>query len=463
MKTFTKTIFVYFASIMLVIALLSVDAHAETIFVSDIIDSDNAGYILYMQEHPDISIETGQGTYGSISQMSSAMLTGQYQIDLIGFKTKSFNLPEIMEHQYLVDLSTSEVIRNAVERMHPALANVGMIDGHIYAVPNRLTFSYIRVNESVWEENGMTLDDVPQSFPELLDFLEVWCERLDEGKVDAHVFGGFDTFYSKTSYSSKLVNLLVDSFIMQEQYAGHSLDFQNNEFLALLNRCLSVGKKLYELEPRISESFGPGAPLFTQDAQMSWPQNADTILFLRLNDDQPKLIEATMGMFGIYAGSEKQELTIELLERIVVGPESPLTWNDTLLYMDAEPKINNNYESSRQRHETNIQKIEIALQNSDLSASERADLEDELEFEQERLAHAELDENKYHINASQLEDFRTYVNYLYFPTQNVFHKTDEGVDIVESLKSRFVSGLLSADQFASEMTRIAIMIEMENQ
>lgn len=439
-------------------------AQAETISYYGGIDRENEGYISFCNSHPDITFDQIQDYYQTTSQLFGKMLTKEFQCDLLNLDTKNHDFSRLMTHESFVDLSSSSVIADAIARMHPAIAKNGMADGKIYAVPNGVRFEYLRIYENAWFDSGLTMEDIPQSFPDFLTFLENWCERLERGEVDGvRVFSGFDIFYSEISYIRTLTSLLVDHYMMQSQFAGQTLDFDNNEFIALLERCKAVGKLLYEYEPPIDQVRGPGAPLFTQDAQMVWPQTAKWIVFLRLNDEQPKLIKAWLNMYAVYADSKNKERTIELLEKIVTGPESPMLWNDVLLYQDSMPKINNNYEHTKQANTSRIKEVEAQLQRNDLTPEARISLEDDLKLWQHNLENNEKDSNKYHVSASELEDYRAYVGSLYFAGPNAFENAPTGVDVLQTLEQQFAYEKLTTETFVTELNRIARMMELENQ
>lgn len=72
------------------------------------------------------------------------------------------------------------------------------------------------------EGGGLTQEDVPTSFTELLDFLEAWVERIiDEPEDDISVCNAFASeAYGEDSYISYLVDHLIQNYIMDYNYAN---------------------------------------------------------------------------------------------------------------------------------------------------------------------------------------------------------------------------------------------------
>ncbi|MBQ8200413.1 MAG: hypothetical protein IJZ74_01455 [Clostridia bacterium] len=160
----------------------------------------------------------------------------------------------ILAQSELLDLRASREIANEVSRMTRWVRElVTEEDGAILALPTNakpLCFTY---RQDGWDAAGLTEADVPQSYEDLLGFLEMWCDRLErEAHPTARVA---DLFYWNTgtascNYGHWLMELLLTCHAMQQQYAGEAVSFSTPEFIQYAKRTRFVAQRLYQLEPR---------------------------------------------------------------------------------------------------------------------------------------------------------------------------------------------------------------------
>ena len=116
----------------------------------------------------------------------------------------------------LADLSSSEILREAVSRMRPEIQELISDEaGHIYAMPKEAWSSPVYWHQEAFDEAGLTEADVPQSYTELLDFAERWAERVQNHPEKNVCFA--DTFFAgNVSYCFTwwLTEILINTWEM---------------------------------------------------------------------------------------------------------------------------------------------------------------------------------------------------------------------------------------------------------
>lgn len=445
-------------SICLTVFIVASAACAETIIFYGGTLEYEVGYEVFLEDYPNTKIDWPSQVYYSTSAFATALLTKDYYCDMFTWGTDAVNWPALIEKGYCLDLSGSKILMDMVGQMHPQIAEQAMKDGHLYAMPTSVGFSFLQISEDVWVRAGFTLEDVPQSFPEFLDFLEKWCDRIEkEPEANIRVMGGWDSSnYTKSAYISKLSHMLVDEAMMQMQYAGEELHFDDPELLILLERCFTVGKRLYQLEPR-NDTYA----LFEESAREIWPVSSDRVVYLRLNGTQPKLIEAKAYMWAIYPATDKAELCIELLEQVTSDRWLDKTGNcaDLLLYRDSQAQLNPSYESEFAKYTARLDDVNKRLEAENLSADERTALEDEQLGYQSILKNVE--ENKWIMTAEQLADYQASADRLFFRTPGIFDNSSTGYETLNSLCDRFANEVITAEQLLSELNRVTQMLILE--
>lgn len=140
-----------------------------------------------------------------------------------------------------------------------------------------------------------------------------------------------ESLYTEYSYTRWLTEMLIENYIMQLQYAGEPLRFENDTLVSLLERVKEVGEAIYYSEPVTKGSM----QLIDNVSSNRWPKISDSgIISMRVNEEQPRLIKSYISMSAVKAGTEKEALAIELLEHLVTNiPDL----NRALLYCEAEP------------------------------------------------------------------------------------------------------------------------------
>ncbi len=437
-------------------------ASAETLRFYRTINKHSEGFQSFTRAHPEVQCVWSDNEihdYSTTVALNGALITREFNFDIFSLTNTFFDCQQIMSKGYCTDLSDSEVIRKELEKMHPSIAAQAMRDGRIYAVPQTIGFDYWLCDEKGWEAAGLTKSDVPGTFPEFLDFLESWVARTaKDPEHSVSVMNMWDeTLYNEHSYANWLVGLLMENYIMQREYAGEPLLFDNPELISLLGRAKDIGHAIYQTEP-IGKQGTYG--LFERNGTGSFRGNVPSMfLSLRMNANQPKLLCARLDMLAINAASEKKALALELMERILSEAKGRAVFG-ILLYKDAEPLKSEGFDDTLARYSKNISDLEERLKAPKLDAAARDSLEADLIKLQKRLEDSMQWE--YTISPEDLQAFKAFADTLYFPVPGIFFiATEEGRNMKE-LEERFAAGNLSAKEFVKQMDRIAQMVALEN-
>lgn len=452
----------------------------------------------FLAAHPGVTLAESRmvGSYPwTASEMAGKMLTREFDYDVFYAGTKEHLPQDIIDKGYALDLSGSEIIREAVARMHPAIQAQAVRDGKIYALPYAAEFSPNPVvcNSEAWEALGYTEADIPQSFPEFLDFLNAWVERQRQNPQDAYwVFNNMDvTIYTGSYYTYQLTKLLMENYILQKQFAGEPLTFDEPELLALLGRVRETGAAIYGIETVKEESMGVGTALFATEmmgARMDAAGIERWQVPLRLNREQPAVVSGEMRLAMVYAGTDTPELAIEYVESIAQNNvDNGHRWADTTLYTDGQPIVNEE-QADDIRHWSNLIALaEHRLANDKTPYTEYMDLEGWTQQDLDNYAHnaAEVwdwddrfvqemldswhwyldraNEMAYLFSPEALAAWQRFIQRMYFPEPSAFSpSTDVGWNF-QMLIDQFAEGTISAEQLVQEAARIAWMVEMENQ
>lgn len=434
-------------------------ASAETTLKVNGVDMLYAGD--FSAHYPDVKVdEETYKYYRTTSEMASDLLMDAFDYDVFVLMSDCVDHRTIMRKEYCLDLSNSGIIQNAMQELHPVFAEQCVMDGKIYAIPHLFQMNYLTFSQPILGQTGIEHVETPSSFPEFLDFIEQWIsyKRANPGCNVALLgmsYWGDASFYNESSYTSFLVDQLMQNYIMQKEYQGVSIQFDKDELLPLLNRCYQLGQELFQCDAGIQSAFSIVQIGFPN----SFPDDAD-YLSLRLDNAQPHLISTSMQLYAVNAETANPDLCIALMEQLCLN-----NWPqyNTLFYQNTEPLRDPKYDSEVARIQQLIQDTQDQLDSDNLDSVYRAELEYRLGRQQTILnGYLENEEKQYLITATALDNFRKHINFLFVHTPSLFHANDtERANVFRQSKSRFAAGQMSADAFLNELNNVAWMIETE--
>lgn len=446
------------ALVLLAILLLTTPtAQAATLRLNGIDPSNAAGFA---QLHPDVTFPDNiYKEYKTTAELASDLLLGSFDFDIFWLDSLIHDGQTIISKGYCLDLSGSQVIQSSIARLHPAFARQCMLDGKIYAVPYSFQMNYLVFRTSLLEEIDMSTTAVPDTFPDFLDFIEQWLAFLQQNP-DANVallgeaYWGDPSFYTASSYTAFLVDQLLDSYMMQLEYAQQPIQFEQATLVPLLERCRELGQALYQQDKGVFANQS----IIDIGTPTTFPTDADP-LFFKPNADQPDLISTYMTLCTVYDDTQEPQLCIELLEAICQNLQASY---NTLLYQDAQPLLSPYYEESVNTLHTAIQNTENLLADNP-DAATRAQLEDRLARQKANLQ-KKLDDPdaQYLVTQTEVDTFKSYADCLLVRSPSLFHPNDyENANAFKQLKTRFSNGLMTSTEFISSLNDLAWMIEME--
>jgi hypothetical protein len=422
----------------------------------------------FKKGHPNVQLiqtDNEEHDYQTTAQFIGALITHTFVPDIFALYSGFIDSKQVMAKGYCLDLSGSDIIRAEIEKMHPNIASQVMVDGKIMAVPQGLWFELFVCDETVWEEAGFTKEDVPQTYPAFLDFLEGWVSRIaNEPEANIAINTMWDeVLYNEYRYAEWLIELLMENYILQSQYAGEALRFDENTLKPLIERAIEIGRELYHYDPAHKGT----KQLFQEMSGFIWRGMPEgNALSFRLAEEQPNVIGASLRTIAANPAGQNQTATIELLESIILFPDES---GRSFLYADAEPTRNPNFDDELVHWQNMIERVQKKLADpkfdfgfDDYDDYTQKDWEVLLVRFERNLA--DVMEREYSFSPEKLAEYKSFANALYFAAPSIFLNTaeKEGRE-VRQMQARLAAGQMSVEQFLSEMNRMAKVMEMEAQ
>ncbi len=440
---------------LILACLLTGEALAERSVCFYGFDTNSTEYAGFTKQHPDVNIRADSTVYYNTQQILNGFITGELPYDVFTLSTDSFNIYSLMEKGYLAPVTANESIQSAMESMYAPFREQLSYEGALYGVPYGCSISYYAYDPDAWAEAGFTAEDAPTSFTSYLDFLERWVRRIqEEPEDDICVYGYFDEEqYGPHSYILYLVQRLMDQHILQSNYSNQPLRFDTDEFRTLLERCQRIGKDLYTYEPKQNGTYS----LFTDASSFR------SLLYyvpLRLTEDQPILMKATIIAGFINIRSQEIELSKEYLGQKLQDMSAE---EKVYFYPEAKPVENENQQRLAAAFAETIAGIEAELNSDTLTEEEREALNERLEEKKAQYDKVTDPAGMYDVSPEDLEIYKQYGDRLYFQAPSVFDPNTENGQKVRRLEEQYALGEITTDQFVKELDHLAQMLELENE
>lgn len=417
------------------------------------------GYQMLHERYPDAAAACVPLSALSTDALVSALLTKSFDCDVYSLSTDAFDLHTLIERGYCAELSADPDVMALVERMYPSVRSEIEWNGGVYALPYACSLDYLACEPSAWSAAGFDDGDIPGDFAAYLDLLEDWLLRAESGSAPAYaIFADFDeAMYTADSYAVRLLELLLKQHLMQCSFADGAVDFGDAVFRTLAERCVDIGHRLYAIEPL------PNAhpPLFHFPVGTSMA-DLPHMIPLRLHDQQPLLIDATLNVMVIHSESDAKELATEFAVYQAAHYQDGLF--AAFLFRDAAAIENPMYANDVAAWQKRIAGTQARLAQADaLTPEARAMLDAQLTRYEASLEKVADEANRYLITEEELAVYRQYGACIYFQPPSVFDPATEDGQTVKKLCARYASGAMHIDQFIKRLDEMAWMIQMETE
>ena len=426
----------------------------------------------YAKEHPEVGI-----VYASTSASTAPDYTQHMQsdeaLDLYSFYLPGDAFAALRNKGYLAELSGSSDLLAAVSEMFPNLTKQVLVDGHLYALPLDVSTSCWSIDTAVLEDVGLTAEDVPTTYLELLNLIDEWITSYVEDYPE-HALMDFP--YSLTS---QLFSQIMMAQIAECEADGRTLTFTDADFIATLNKLDSMRDKLQAYEDQWNDDNNNGnvsytdssaviggsvdassndSPLMSNyasiDIQSSYVgnyENTSVPLMLSIQPNHDGTIIGNISVMAVNRSSKNADIATNLLTYLAVNRSDYQKSLFSPAYTDniEDPY----YEETKASYESYIDELTKAMETAD--DSEKRDYQETIQSLQDaltRLSPYQYTTESILLYDSQMESVRIIESTVFYGDDNE----------ASTLVNRYMDGNITVDQFVRELTRIVQMMIMEN-
>lgn len=424
----------------------------------------------YAKEHPEVGI-----VYGSVTASTAPEYTQHMQsdeaLDIYSFYLPGDAFPALRDKGYLADLSSSADLKQAVAEMFPGINVQLLLDDHVYGLPYAISTSCWAIDTSVLEAVGLSAEDVPTTYLELLNLIDDWITIYIEDYPDYQLL---DYPYSLTN---QLFSLILMEQISECEVEGRTLTFNDPDFIATLNKLEDMRERLTDYETRWEEEHTTEGLYGNYVIGGSWSSDSTTggtllrdyySLDIDTNtsyyDDStviPLFPSISAGQTG-YAVGNLAFMSVNRASRNVDAAQALLTYiaNNRSPYMKAtySPAYTDNIEDEDYEETKEYYEVLLASLNEEMAKaddSEKRDYEDSIKYIEEALS----DMSPWLYVTEDILVYDGLMEHFHLMETTVFYGDSSEA---ATLLTRFIDGNIGVDQFVRELTRIVQMMILEN-
>lgn len=432
----------------------------------------------YAMDYPEVAV-VGDSDIDSASaeEVARAFASGDDAPDIVRAYVNSYTssdaagglaIERLNQKGYCKDLSVYPAVKEYVESLNPVFRDfVTDANGKIFALPIGVSGVYaFTINPTVFEEMGMTMDDIPTNFIDLCAFVTRWNDEFVED------YPNYAPLDSTEKYKDRMFRLALREWKGYCQATGQDLHFDDpifREMVAAIDamRCDRIEESNKKTSDEESDYKQP--LIFTG----TWMLNAYYDGDVTFGEDKtPKLIQMTLTKdtdFHLGEGIEMELMFVNprttdsdeigtLLEYVIKDISD--TQKVELVAGQTTPIENPWYEEERKQEEADLAMYQQMYDEA--PAEEKNAYKEQLD-EFKLYMEQSAESNRYTVSPAYIQRYQEVIlPALYIAKPSVLDSTDNTSGL-RTLVQRYIDGQITIDQFIREADGKLRMIQLENQ
>lgn len=411
----------------------------------------------YIEKYPDIPVvENQENTYSSAEALVQAMLSGSLNADVIMIDLMDIPIQKIMEKEYALPLSSSQLIKETFAKMYPYLQEAFAYNGEIYFVPEYIvTLAPAYYYPDAWERIGLSEDEVPKTYFELIDLARRWQHELYEENENYRFHGDYFT-------KEFLINLVTIAYIDSYQKKGETVNFDTPLYRNLM---LKIEEAELRTHDDVTEEEVNRTEVTTADAEYFklfsfWGDNSGTPLYLTLDEGMGEV------GYGIQQGSVAFVNPLsEMKEEAVAYLEEMINIYDDYRKLTLFPDMKPVEKGPSDEYNYALESLKVLKdQFEKASSSDKAVIQERIDVLTKAIEKEE--ENPWKISPEDIEKQQKIAEVLYVPKVLLMayvEAEEENTGSIRPLLDHYAEGAITLDEFISQANKRVQMMALEDQ
>lgn len=417
----------------------------------------------FADENPNVPLVFVDRWLSGAESIRNDMVSGDSNVDIYVVSLRS-GFTQLMEKDYLTDLSSSKALVDDVNAMYPQIAESIMKDGKLYGFPQSFNINAWMFNETAWEKLGM--GEMPTTFTQFFEGLADWEENRAEENPEY-------CYINLYSGKEQLFGLLLQQYIAQYDTGEAPLSLSDPKFVDAIKQVEAMDLPTYDWSTMTQEEMDAANELFNRKWLFeTYSYNMLGRMYYGDDDvirniapmtfaqgENPAML-ADMSVYIVNPNSKNADLAMQYLEYCAANMQTEM---DYMIHPDrSEPVRDPYYDSNLKSMNKYLKELEEQLEKA--GEVEKVDIQAQIDSYKEWIE--EYSQNEWSISAESIENYRKLAGNMVMGSHSqLLSYSDEsgGLAQIQEILTRYLGGQINAEQMAKEMDKKLEMIYMENQ
>ena len=399
------------------------------------------------------------------SQIIEDMMNRAANWDVYVISANSQAYDAVFNRGYMAELSGSEKLNNVVSTFYPSIQEQLKHNGSLVALPvQAYGNASLGLNLKAAEKLGMTQDEIPTNWDDLLTFLtDVLPDKLpDDGTVSL-----FDSSTDVESCRYQLLSMILDDYQKYLEYSGIEQGYNTEILNNLLTKLDQVDfVKLGQPEQIDWDNYewkwDEAGYLFSYGAGCT-PDNFDmsmdsTPIAMSMTADTPFILDLDTSVAFVNPFSEHVDEAIEFLETLSDNLSNSLIY--ALDPSKTEPIRSTYYEQAKKDAEEYLENLKQQIEDAD--EADKQMLQEQLD--QQQQYYDNIDNYYWEITPAGVEWYHNHDDLIRMSGYNMMYgASDDTSEEIWNLRSQYVERQITAVDFLKGIDKKLQMMILENQ
>ena len=424
-------------------------------------ESVNNTYYRFANAHGDVSVVLSRD-YNENANLLDNMMNRDDSVDIYVMYCADSVYEALYNRGYLMELDGSEKLGALAERMYPSLRECLSFDGHLVALPVFLNGFSLGINETALNTLGLSMDDVPDNWPDFLDFLAGLEEPLKQHSGVHLFYAGYTVEAARTD----LFNAIFDDYQHYVNLVDPTMGYDTELLHGLLEKLEQIDFTALGLEmgeESLDEEDDDFGYIDYSDEGVLLQTDVGCVIGNFYYDFSPLLMRMTPEADA----SIVLETAVAVINPFTKNPEGAIAFMEeladnlsksTLYCMD--PTQNEPYRGAWNEESIADLTQMVEEQRKALETAEAADkqaIEEDIRSMEESLAYYE--ENAWEISPREIEWYRAHDDHVVVAKLNWLYADESGE--ANDLIYQYQDGQIGIDEMLKGIDRKVQMMMLE--
>lgn len=420
-------------------------------------DAVTNAYYRFQNAHGDVSVVLSR-EYSESANLLENMMNHDSDVDIYIINTSSAEYSALYNRGYLMEFGDSEKAKALADSMYPVYRDGLSVNGQLAALPVSVGAWTLGINEKALAALGKKLEDVPDNWPDFLDFLaSLYDDIAEHSKV--HLF------YSSCGVSEARYDLLTAILEDYQRYMnaeGQGIGYNSELLRGVLSKLEQLDLVALGCTPDEELEYTDDFEEYSEESMLLQTSTGCTI-----GNYYSEVTPMLMRMAPDAEPHMAVDITVAVINPYTQNPEAARAYIDELidnlsvqLRYCVEPDLNEPIRG--ELNENSLKEARADLDNlkadyEKAAADEKQSMEQDIRDNEEMLTY--MEGNLWDVSPAELAWYRAHADSIVIGSYNWLYSEDAGEAL--NLLDQYRDGQIGVDELLAGIDNKVQMMLME--